>query len=285
MDIKKTGAFIAECRKAKHMTQKELAAKLNVTDKAVSKWERGVGYPEITTIPVLAELLGVSTSEIMLCGHTRVSKEQSSVKDMPEPDAVVSNTVEYMEHLQKQNVSNIKDIAFLTLSAALLIGMFICGLCNYIISAKFDWSLYVFGSAALVWLTAVPLLKLGKYRWLISLACFSITIVPFLLLTQYLCPAKNWVIPFALPITIISLAALWIFLLLITFIKMKLASTIAIALIIFGVLDNLTIQHFVGYYLNLSPTEQGPSSAIVAIACGFAAACILIFTKKRKPNI
>ncbi len=49
MDIQKTGALIAELRRQNHMTQKELAAKLNVTDKAVSKWERGIGYPEITT--------------------------------------------------------------------------------------------------------------------------------------------------------------------------------------------------------------------------------------------
>ena len=42
MDNEKMGAFIAELRKEKQMTQRELAAKLNITDKAVSKWERGV---------------------------------------------------------------------------------------------------------------------------------------------------------------------------------------------------------------------------------------------------
>jgi len=44
MDNKKIGTFILELRKSKNMTQRELAEKLNVTDKAVSKWERGLGY-------------------------------------------------------------------------------------------------------------------------------------------------------------------------------------------------------------------------------------------------
>lgn len=44
MDVKRTGSFIAEMRKGKNMTQAELAAKLQVTDKAVSRWERGVSH-------------------------------------------------------------------------------------------------------------------------------------------------------------------------------------------------------------------------------------------------
>ncbi len=44
MDHEKMGQFIAQLRKANHMTQRELAGKLNITDKAVSKWERGVSH-------------------------------------------------------------------------------------------------------------------------------------------------------------------------------------------------------------------------------------------------
>lgn len=65
MDNRKIGNFICELRKVKGMTQKELAEKLNVTDKAVSKWERGAGYPEITIIPQLADALGVSSGELL----------------------------------------------------------------------------------------------------------------------------------------------------------------------------------------------------------------------------
>lgn len=65
MDAKKFGAFIAKCRKDQHMTQSDLAEVLHVTDKAVSRWERGVGFPDINTIEPLADALGVSILELM----------------------------------------------------------------------------------------------------------------------------------------------------------------------------------------------------------------------------
>lgn len=64
--MKKTlGAVIAERRKQLGMTQLELAEKLGVTDKAVSKWERNLSCPDINSIPNLAEILGVSVEELM----------------------------------------------------------------------------------------------------------------------------------------------------------------------------------------------------------------------------
>ena len=65
MDAQKMGAFIAQCRKEKQMTQEQLAQRLQVTDKAVSRWERGVGFPDITTIEPLAQALEVEVLELM----------------------------------------------------------------------------------------------------------------------------------------------------------------------------------------------------------------------------
>lgn len=65
MDAKKLGQFIAEIRKEQNMTQAELATKLHVTDKAVSKWERGLGLPDINSIEPLAGALGISVAEVM----------------------------------------------------------------------------------------------------------------------------------------------------------------------------------------------------------------------------
>ena len=64
--MKKTlGTMIAELRKQHGMTQLELAEKMGVTDKAVSKWERDLSCPDINSIPNLAEVLGVSVEELM----------------------------------------------------------------------------------------------------------------------------------------------------------------------------------------------------------------------------
>lgn len=57
--------MIAELRKQQGMTQLELAEKLGVTDKAVSKWERDLSCPDIHSMPNLAEVLGVSVEELM----------------------------------------------------------------------------------------------------------------------------------------------------------------------------------------------------------------------------
>lgn len=65
MANKSMGEIISTIRKEKGMTQKELADMLNITDKAVSKWERDIACPDTQTIPKLAEILGVSVEELM----------------------------------------------------------------------------------------------------------------------------------------------------------------------------------------------------------------------------
>ena len=69
LDKEKFGVFIAKLRKEKGMTQKELAEELFVSDKAVSKWERGQSLPDITLLNPLAEALGVSAAELLNCGR------------------------------------------------------------------------------------------------------------------------------------------------------------------------------------------------------------------------
>ena len=65
MTNKSMGEIISTLRREKGMTQKELADMLNITDKAVSKWERGMACPDTQLIPRLAEILGVSVEELM----------------------------------------------------------------------------------------------------------------------------------------------------------------------------------------------------------------------------
>lgn len=63
--MKSIGETIANLRKQKGMTQRELAEKMNVTDKAVSKWERDLSCPDINTISKLADVLDVSVEELL----------------------------------------------------------------------------------------------------------------------------------------------------------------------------------------------------------------------------
>ena len=65
MANKSIGEIVSTLRREKGMTQKELEDMLNITDKAVSKWERDIACPDTQTIPKLAEILGISVEELM----------------------------------------------------------------------------------------------------------------------------------------------------------------------------------------------------------------------------
>ena len=80
MDAEKIGAFIAVCRKEKNMTQAELAQKLKVTDKAVSRWERGKGFPDISILVPLSDALDISLPELMNSGKS--SKRNDNISNI-----------------------------------------------------------------------------------------------------------------------------------------------------------------------------------------------------------
>ena len=65
MEKQTIGSMIAELRKKQGMTQAELAEKLGITDKAVSKWERDLSFPDVNSIPKLAEIFNVTVDELM----------------------------------------------------------------------------------------------------------------------------------------------------------------------------------------------------------------------------
>lgn len=65
MDLKKTGEFIASLRKEKGLTQEQLAKEIFVTEKAVSKWECGNGFPDTSNLQRLSNCLGVSVNELL----------------------------------------------------------------------------------------------------------------------------------------------------------------------------------------------------------------------------
>ena len=80
IDNQKFGAFVAELRREKGMTQKELAERLFVSDKAVSKWERGLSLPDISLLQPMADIFGVSVTEL-LGGEHRKAREFSTSEE------------------------------------------------------------------------------------------------------------------------------------------------------------------------------------------------------------
>lgn len=78
--MKSIGETIASLRKKKGMTQNELAEKMNVTDKAVSKWERDLSCPDVNTISKLADVLDTSVDELLQAKNKEYSN--SKLKDL-----------------------------------------------------------------------------------------------------------------------------------------------------------------------------------------------------------
>ena len=91
------GKFIAEIRKEKNMTQKDLANVLYVSDRAVSKWERGKSFPDISLLKKISEVLDVSLTELF-------NGKRMDEVSIEKTDKILEDSV---KHLKKQSYKNI----------------------------------------------------------------------------------------------------------------------------------------------------------------------------------
>ena len=86
MDQIKIGKFIAECRKKVNLTQMQLSEKLGITDKAISKWERGVSMPDTSIMLELCDILGISVNELLsgekICMENNDQKNEQLLLEM-----------------------------------------------------------------------------------------------------------------------------------------------------------------------------------------------------------
>lgn len=81
MDLQKTGAVIAESRKKQGLTQRQLAEKLHVSDRTISKWERGAGYPDISMLTPLASELDISVLSLLEGEYVQDTPAEMTVRD------------------------------------------------------------------------------------------------------------------------------------------------------------------------------------------------------------
>ena len=114
MNYEKIGKFIQEKRKEKGYTQKELAQKLGVTDKAVSKWERGLGCPDVSILEILANELDISILEL-LKGRTI----ENEIIKVTEANDYLKETINYTKNKTKEIIN--KVIVFLTISISIIL--------------------------------------------------------------------------------------------------------------------------------------------------------------------
>ena len=98
IDKAKFGAFVAQLRKEKGLMQKELAEQLYVSDKAVSKWERGLSIPDVAILVPLAEILGVTVTELLEC--RRLPKDEPM--DSRQTEEIVKKVIGLSEEEQRK---------------------------------------------------------------------------------------------------------------------------------------------------------------------------------------
>ncbi len=126
MEKKTIGGFIAALRKANGMTQKELAERLNVSDKTVSRWERDDGAPDLSVIPSIAEIFDVTCDELLR--GERVSPDRRA--EQPEPTEPTSQKGEKQrQRLLKSTLSQYKNLTYISMGVS-AVGMIVALICN-----------------------------------------------------------------------------------------------------------------------------------------------------------
>jgi len=121
MNQERIGKFIAKCRKEKNLTQKELAEKINITDKAISKWERGLSFPDITLLNLLAKIFGVSVTEL-LNGEKGIKDEKNSEINIEKLIKEIEEKITRKKEKRKNIINQIKKVSII-ISAILLLSL------------------------------------------------------------------------------------------------------------------------------------------------------------------
>ena len=124
MERKSIGQFIAALRKVNGLTQMQLAEKLNVSDKAVSRWERDECAPDISVIPVIADIFGVTCDEL-LCGERKINHENASKAD----EALSAKGEKQRRRILAVGLSRYKNRSLISVGIA-LIGLIAAAICD-----------------------------------------------------------------------------------------------------------------------------------------------------------
>ena len=190
-----TGKFIADCRKEKGLTQARLAEMLNITDRAVSKWETGKCMPDSSIMPALCRILDISVDELLSGKRAETEAHHEKIRR------------NLTESKRKNTVAENRVIPTVY-TAALGIGILVCCLCDIAVSGALGWSLIVLSSVFFAWIVSFPMLLLRKNGIVISLISVSIFTVPFLYILRILLNVRE-IFRIGKVMSVIALVFLW----------------------------------------------------------------------------
>lgn len=114
MDQKRIGAFIAQCRKEKKLTQMQLAELLGITNQAVSKWENGKGMPDMSLLQPLCDSLGISLNELFSGEHISAEEYKGKAEE---------NISKLFKEKQLANLKPVKNIFSICANATLFVAV------------------------------------------------------------------------------------------------------------------------------------------------------------------
>ncbi len=201
MNNNNMGSFISEMRKTKKMTQKDLAQALGITDKAVSKWERGLSYPDISLLSRLADVLGVTVSELL------DGEKEDTVPEVQEKK--VEHVLQYADRTAERKLRSLKVIFADVFSLLLVLGILTCSICDLAVSGSFTWSLISDSSILFAWFAGYPLVRYGKKGIPFSLAAISVLLVPFLYVLHLQIPSGGLLLPIGIWMSLIAIPYAW----------------------------------------------------------------------------
>lgn len=240
MNQTEIGDFIAKCRREKELTQAQLAEKLNITDRAVSKWETGKSMPDSSIMLELCDILDITVNELL-------SGERVGVVNA---DNYQKKAEENLIALKKRDENNLSKnaIVFILFSTALAIGIVVCAVCDIAISGTFTWSLIPTSSIIFAWVVCFPVIILGKKGIMGSLAALSIFIFPYLYILGKLVEVRE-VFSIGAAVSVISIVYLWLIFAMFHRLRARRMIALGIAFLVtipFMLAVNVTLSRMIG---------------------------------------